>query len=366
MRTITFQSVLYGVVRALGYDPARDLTAARAGTLCEYINQRVIEGWKFDFFPEWTVTEQRLYRAVYASATAYTATTEVYFYPTTQYYQALQASTGQAPALLQADGVTYYENGAYWALSAATYSASPWQPGIAYGVNSASNQLPYQVQNPNDGLCYQCIAAHTSGSSFDATKWGVLTPLDKYVGYDQTGLTAIGEVKLAARRNPKVRTNNPGYLDFVPSDNGVQFDWRAPNVVWLQFRRRPPVFTTTLYSSGTAYAAGVTVYDANGTGDCWTTTATTTAGQSPTSTPAKWSKVQFPAILGNFVKRAALSDALRDQKQTDRAAEELTEAYAELQDVQDRELAGQGQFDTASAQVYGGGPARTGHWGRNC
>lgn len=345
MRTVTFQSVLFGIARMQGYDPTRDLTPARMATFTEYVNQRILEAWKFEFWPEWTVTEQRQYRPSYTGA-AVTAGTEQYFAATSSYYQALQASTGQAPATLV--GSSYVENSAYWALCSATYSGPVWTAGTVFAVGS-------KTQNPNDGLFYQCIVAHTAGATFDATKFGVLTPFDKYVAYEQPGLTPIDEVQLASRRNPRVQTNNCAPLNFVPSNNGIQFDWRAPSTVWLTFRQRPPVFTTTLYSSATAYASGVTIYDAT-TGNCWTSSATTVAGESPSGTPSKWTLVPMPAILATFVKRAAFSDCLKDQKQTDRAVEELEEAFAELQDAQDRALAAQGQYAMAGVVTYGSSP----------
>jgi hypothetical protein len=347
MRTVTFKSVIDGICRALAYDPARDLNASRFAALTEYVNQRVIEGVKFEFWPELMATEQRFYRPKYDATEAVTAGAERFFFPANAYYQALQASTGQLPSTTT-DGVNYTENSAYWAVSAASYTGTLWIPGLTLAVGN-------KVQNPNDGLIYQCIVAHTTGATFDATKFGVLTPLDKYVAYDQAGQTPLDEVRGAYRRNPKTFTNNPAPLDFVPSDKGVQFDWRAPVSVWLNFRQRPPQFSSTLRSDAVSYAAGVTLYD-SATQDCWTSTAAITPGQSPTSTPSRWQKVLFPALLASFVKRAALADALRDQKQGTRADDELAQAYEELQDLQDRTLAAQGQFDTAGVVAYGGGP----------
>ena len=68
VRTETFQSVLNGVAAKLGMDPLRDLNAARAASLTEYINIRVKEAWKFEFWPEWTPVEQRYYRDVFSAS----------------------------------------------------------------------------------------------------------------------------------------------------------------------------------------------------------------------------------------------------------------------------------------------------------
>lgn len=337
-----------------GMDPGRDLNAARFAAITEYVNQRLEEGWKFEFWPGCTLTDQRYYRPQWSVTEAVPAMAERFYVPAMNYYQALQGSTGQPPANF-VNGV-WVENSAYWAISAAQYFAGVWLPGTSYGLNGDGSGLPYQVQNPNDGLFYQCIVAHVSGATFDATKWGVLTPLNKYVPFVQTGLPVIGEVKLASRRNPLVNTNNPGLLNYVPSNNGVQFDWRAPVSVWLTYRPPVPQFTSTIRLDTVSYASGTLIYDA-ATRDCWTATAAIAPGQSPTTTPNSWSRVLFPDFLGNFVKRAAFADTLRDQKQNSRADDELNAAYEELSTVQDRILSAQGQYDTAAVVAYGGGPA---------
>lgn len=59
MRRVSFQSVLYGAARLAGLDPTRDLREPLTSTLLEHINQRVGEGWRWDFWPEWTLTEER-------------------------------------------------------------------------------------------------------------------------------------------------------------------------------------------------------------------------------------------------------------------------------------------------------------------
>jgi hypothetical protein len=95
-------------------------------------------------------------------------------------------------------------------------------------------------------------------------------------------------------------------------------------------------------------------------GECYLAKGATT-GNVPTN-GTYWTKVDFPSVLASWVKRAAFADGLKDQKQTDRAAEELTEALGELQEAASRALEQQGQYERASVQTYGGrdgGPKRT-------
>lgn len=344
MRTVTFQSVLNGVAQLLGMVPTRDLNPARASSLTEYINQRVSEGWKWEFFPEWTVVEQRFYRATYDATANVVAGDERYHIASANYYQALRAQTpaAQAPATLT--GGIYVENSAYWAVCAQVYEGNDWATGTAYTVGQ-------KVRNPSDGIFYQCHTAHNSGANFDATKFGRLTAFNKYVAYEQTGLTPIDEVKGVYRRNPRVFTNNPGAIAFQPSNDGVQVDFRAPGTVFLEFRLRPPEFSATAWSATQAYVIGNRVYR-NTTGESYLALQDGT-GQDPATQAFYWQKINFPAVLASFVKRAALSDALKDQKQDDRSALELGQAMNELADATDRALDAQGQYPSATVVTYG-------------
>ena len=356
MRTVTYQSVLWGAARLLGLDPVRDLNLQMAARLTEYITRAVAKGWRFEQWPDSTLTQQRYFRPVYDPAATYAASAvgapvEVYFIAADRYYQALQPSTGQLPATWDPVGCTWTENSAYWAESHPRYCGPLWMPNTNYGVGYASG-LPFQVKNPTDGNYYQCTTAHTSGSTFDATKWGLLTPFSRYISYNQPGQTVIWEAPsvCAFRRDPRVFTSNPWAIRTWRNDAGITFPGETVNSVWLQFWTAPPQFVSALFSATTAYAKGVTIYDP-ATGDCWTSVTTTTAGQNPSSTPASWSRILFPFVLAAYVKRMAMADLLRDQKQTDRAQAEQAAAEDELQDEADKALTGQGQTETATVET---------------
>jgi hypothetical protein len=352
MRTLTFKSTLWNATRLLGLDPVRDLNANLAGRLTDYINNAMQDAWRYAEWPEWILTEQRWFRPKYSASEAVaptaTAPVERYHIASDAYYQALQNSTGQAPATLQADG-SYLENSAYWAVCAAQYCANDWAAGTVFGVGLASG-LPYQCRNPEDGLYYQCITAHTAGGTFDATMFGVLTAFQKFVDYNQTGQTPIWVAPsvCAFQRDPRVYACNPWPVTTGRNDRGITFAADAPNVIWLKFFSTPPQFTSTLYSAALAYPAGTTIYDAAGTGDCWTSNTTTTPGQSPTSTQGVWTKVPMPFVLNTYLARRAMADALIDQKQTSRATIERARADDDLEEEVDFALAGQGIYESAT------------------
>lgn len=347
MRTVTFKSILHGTAQRLGFDPARDLNSVRAASLTEYINTRLKEGWEFEFWPEWTVISQRQYRLNWLIASAYAAPTaeaavEVYYPPAQKYYQALQGSTGQVPANL-VNGA-YVVNATYWAETALSYSADAWQTGVAYLLGD-------QVLNPEDGRYYQCFSPHLAGASIDLTQFGLLTPFDKFIAYQQTGLGLIAEVRACYRNNPRIQTRTPGRINFVPSDNGIQLPSDAPAIIFVEYRLPPPLFNSCSWNAATTYNNCDVAYSAT-TGECYRSVQDGNLNHAVTDV-AWWKKVNFPAILADFVKRCAVSDGLRDLKQTDRADDEQSNAKAELMDVVDRELAGQSQYDTANVQTFG-------------
>lgn len=453
MRTVQFISVLWGAARLLGLDPQRDLTNPQAARYTEYLNRHVAKAWRFERWPEWTVTEQRWFRPWWDEAVTYAAQAEVYYPPADKYYQALTASTGQAPALLQADG-TYAVNALAWAECLRCYQGADFNPAATYAlgdvVRNPANRHYYQLYgrtfanqqvnlfatlvaslagpgkivavrgvyqvtaavasqpsvgandvdlNGVDGVAVtgalaansdwpwlviviavnngdeisdyifnatQIPAAAASavltddGFSFgtacpaisDLSAWGLLTPFNRYIAYEQPGMTKIWEAPnpCAFKRDPRVFPHNPWPVCTSRNDLGITFPPEAPNSVWLMFWPPPPCFTSTVYSATENIAVGtVRYYPA--TGECYRALQAQTPATQPPTNAAFWQKIDFPFVLSAYVTRAAQSDALRDQKQNDRATAELDMALEDLQDEADKALLGQGIVESATVMV---------------
>lgn len=349
MQTVTFQSALNDVATGLGMDPDRDLNPQRAAGITRYLNRRLLEAWRFDFWPEWTTSEQRTFRLPYAVGTSYPAPTlttpqEVWDNASQKYYQALRLTLGNAPSTLVNGAWTV--NAAYWAECAATYAASDWASGQALAVGD-------QRRNPDDNRIYQCFSAHTSvPGGLDLTQFGVLTPFQRTIDFDQSGRTPIDAVKRVSARDPRVFKNNPWPVRFDVVSSGVLVSVNAPNTPWVTFRLRPPGFTSVPWNGATNYTTGTLVLSRT-TGDVYAALQAST-NQDPATTAGYWQRVPFPAAISSAVVRLALSDCLKDQKQTDRANAELEEAREELEDARDRALDAQGIYETAGVQTYGG------------
>ena len=365
MRTVTFQSVLYGAARRAGLDPT-SWSAGTAANALEFLNNWLKKGWEWEFWPEWTPLEQRAYRDAYDPTKAYAAPTatiptEVWFPAAQRYYQALQATTGNAPALQDPTTGEWIANAPFWADSSAgfaygvpygqvvpsPYFGSDWMPATLYTAGAAEVH-----RNPGDNRFYQCIVTHTSGGTFDPTKWGILTIFERYVSLDQTGQTPIGEVRQVTKNNPRTSPRFPGPLDFKIDNHGILPAPMAGVQVYVEFRLRPPVFTLTAYAGGTTYAQGVTVYQPTTTGECYLSLVGANIGNTPETSPAQWQKIDFPQLLEEFVKRGVYADLLRADGQRNDADKAEAEAFEKLSNASDVALASQAQYDRAAAQVY--------------
>jgi hypothetical protein len=294
LRTSTFKSV---IDRIAGYMAEADgLSVEDMAIAVAKINFFVRLGWLHYWWPETMSIEQRSFRPAY-DGSAVVATNEVFFPADCQYYQALQNSTGQVPANLVNGG--YVANAPYWALSQGSYAGDDWAANTVYVSTGDAISI---VRNPGDGLFYQCIVGHTSDDTFNPANWGVLTPFTRSIDYEQANKTALGLVRFVWPRDPRV---NRGDIpqEFALREDYVQV-YGCVNAPWLEFQGRAPEFTNLIYDDSLSYGAGVTRYD-DTTGDCWTTLVSVAAGESPTSAPAKWSKVQMPYVLAEYVAQSA-------------------------------------------------------------
>lgn len=320
MRAVDYSDILRGSAGLAGMnyvpgDSLSDIGTPEFRLFRTYHDRRLQMAWEIHRWPEICPVEERQYRATYSAAENVTATTERYHIGSGKYYQALVAQTPatQAPATYAAGGWT--ENSAYWAVCAASYAANDWITGTVYTV---TNGAATQVRDPLTGLFYQIHTAHTAGATLDTTKMGLLTAFNKYVAYAQTGETAIGELFTASQRDPRIFTQNTAYR-FWNSQDGFQFGQESPNVLWLYFRQRRPVLKGEVFDATATYASGQQVYfvDSLGVGNFWTANDTTSAGEDPEDTPAKWDVVEIPYSFRGYLIESGYVDWLTgDDKET--------------------------------------------------
>jgi hypothetical protein len=99
-----------------------------------------------------------------------------------------------------------------------------------------------------------------------SVNWGLLTPFNRYVGYEQTladgtPLMPIGEFLCAWDRDPRVTTKLT-QLPYTLSADGAQFMTLRHTLayVWLLLRVRRPLLTGDAWGTTTVYASGQQMY----------------------------------------------------------------------------------------------------------
>ena len=340
MRLTSYNAIreqVYGLLNLVAADAqAGDKTKINA-----FIQRRAREAFQFHWWSETMRSQERYYRPFYAAGTTYaapspTAWNEVYHPPSKTYYQNLRSATGQPPAAL-VNGL-YVVNSAYWAEIDEVIGVD-WETGAAYAVEEVA-------RNPDDGRYYQCHTAHTAGATFDATKFGILTPWSPYISLDQAGATAIGQVRGCYLDNPLTK-RNARKLAWILGPDGIHLPDTGVSSLFVYFQVKAPNLSGADYAAGTAYVAGVCKYYASAAagfeGDYWITTAATTAGESPESTPAKWTRQELPEGLRDAIAHSAYSDFLRPASKDGEVPLEQTAGYAFLADEVRKQQLMQGQ-----------------------
>lgn len=325
MRTVDYSEVLWGSAALAGLG-REDIGTAELALFRTFHDRRLQAAWELERWPEICPVEERQFRQDWDAVTTYAAGDERFDTASGNYFQSLQAGNLNNPPTTL--GV---ENSAFWAACRTSYGASDWIALSTYAVGG-------QVRNPSTGLYYQCITAHTAGATIDLTKFGLLTGFDRYVGYTQTGRTAVGEFFYPAYdRNPKLTTKSVK-LPFWLSENGAQFTQVQKSVVkvWLEFRRRRPVLTGVTWDSASVYTSGQQVYYLNAAesvANFYTANQTTVAAESPESAAAKWDVVQLPYIFRGYLIEAGFADWLTGDGQDSKARghEQLALGYLELE-----------------------------------
>lgn len=204
-----------------------------------------------------------------------------------------------------------------------------------------------QVYYATTGAYYECILISTANAPSNATYWTQTMDLSAYISLDQTGQTAIGQVRGVYVDDP-MSVEDPRRLPYLLGSTGIQvIGDTVPKSVYVWFQLRPNEFLGADYSATAIYASGSTRYYASTTagyeGDYWVTTATTAAAESPESAAAKWSRLEFPIWLREAVAHGTYTDWLRLDGAADLALAEDGEFEGKLS-AEIIKLAGQGQI----------------------
>ena len=185
---------------------------------------------------------------------------------------------------------------------------------------AAGDEVYYSAED----AYYVALQASTGNLPTSTTYWGTPSPFDRYIAFEQTGKTKIGQPIGVFSKNPRIYETYTE-KDWHVSENGVQVTDSVTST-WLEYRVRPPELKGDSYSGTAAYRVGDQVYFSSDTipGNFYECLVATTAEQSPGTTPASWSKVEIPYIFGRYLAQGAYADYLTgDQRNESKSNEEL-------------------------------------------
>lgn len=191
MRTVTFTSVLNGVLSRMGLDPSIAPATNTLTAFSDYISSSVRTCWEMYPWPEMTVVEARQFYPDWSSANSY-APGDVVLGSDKVYYYCLVANSNSNP----------------------TANATNWQ---------------------------------TASSYYSGTGSGILYA----IGLDQPGETAIGEVLGVYTADPRVNRYTPSIPWTLTSDGVTVAMFAAvtsiPSTIYVQFTKRPSTYSSADY-----------------------------------------------------------------------------------------------------------------------
>lgn len=171
-----------------------------------------------------------------------------------------------------------------------------------------------------------------------------------------------GEILGVFNKNPQ-QTTKALSVGYELYDNGTEqrviIGQKLLESGWYRYRIKfTPIFGD-LYSPSIVYYAGAQAYFDSGSntgaympvagrphsGNFYTCVATTSAGESPFTAPAKWQKVSIPYVFGPYMSWSAAADWMVSEGNVEGAAVLEQKANAILDLELDKMLRQQGQFD---------------------
>lgn len=283
MRLVPYSEILAHVSDLMGWETGTNgqanLDTTQWHTAKRCISRALGVVWRDSFWPSLTRTELRRFQPEYDATEAVTAGLFRFFPPTGEYYQALRAFTGQAPATEVTPG-EWETNLAYWADAARSLTADNYDATKTYAQGDV-------VYDPTTYAYYQVHTAGPAGTAVtDTAVWGAVTELDPVVPWTADGLLPMESIAGVWDENPKA-SRWPTPVPWEESTNGVQIRDETLNEVWITYRLRCPRFV----------------------GDIWDATATYTAVSDEGSGPATVTPVSTARCMG-IAGRTALRSRL--------------------------------------------------------
>ena len=187
MQTIPASVILDDLYHLMDWDPTQleDRQKQQARSALSTALEEVWDAW---WWEELMRCVPLAGATVYNSAWAFAADDFCYYPASQKYYQAMQATTGNVPATVAADGA-YTPNYAYWAEAAATFTGDDFTPGdylLGDWVRSLENGFWYQRIQLNADIIISGAGVTTVNQG--CAQSGTLNDRPQYVAGDISGL----------------------------------------------------------------------------------------------------------------------------------------------------------------------------------
>lgn len=132
-----------------------------------------------------------------------------------------------------------------------------------------------------------------------------------YVPFDEDGKKMIREVHGVFAKSPKAY-HGEAAIEWWLSENGIQVPSTVGQTsVWVRYKWTKPELIGDNYSATATYEAGDQVYF---NGDFYDALEDIAAGDTPTTHPDGWDKVEIPYSARNYLIRGAYADMLEHDR----------------------------------------------------
>ncbi|MEO0797422.1 MAG: hypothetical protein AAFX93_19900 [Verrucomicrobiota bacterium] len=178
-----------------------------------------------------------------------------------------------------------------------------------------------EVYHAGTDQYWQALATTTEEPSTLSSDWTELniseTAWFRYIGWDQVDETPLDDVEGLYLTNPQLSDQTQSYVA-EETPEGIRVPDVFGNFAWVRFRLRVPTLLASDYSSSAVYTADNQVLFTDG--QIYTCLSSTSAGESPDTTPAKWQVVTIPYIFRTAMVEFAYSRILEADNETTTAA----------------------------------------------
>jgi hypothetical protein len=294
MLTVDFQRILESAAGFAGLD--RDfLDAEEFADLRNYAHHRLRYAWGFREWDDLERTEERIFCNVEWTTTATYLKGVVVFHRADGFYYVAVRNVAIA-------GIEPGSDLTRWGQIAESYDD-------VLDYDAATTYAPGdRARDPNTGTVYQSAFTQTGIDFSDLTGWGALPLFDRYVAYEQTSETALGDILGVYETDPK-RFANARRVDFNTSENGVQV-WEDLPFVWINYRLRIPELKGDAWDATATYAVGAQIYYVTATtrGNFYNCVSAAGVAESPATHASKWALVEIPRILQGFIENGMAAD----------------------------------------------------------